>query len=256
MGTVASTVISPTCNPCGQRKAVSKLFSLPKGVAGEWIAEGVCPRSIAEAASMPSTARRGLTMAEMSEWSQLRGTHFTIPVMDIPKASGALKIYHGEPAKPALSAILLQPSQGPRRLLLSPLLQAASPAEEAAAARAAAHAALASCAPRGGREPCAELDICGKDNRPWGAIVFKGDGTYSLFRDKNTLALTFQEDRQSGRLLAFAQDEAVAVAQSSAESDVVEVGVMPDIDPILILVCVLGVLIFDLGPAVLPLPVL
>lgn len=257
MGSTIDKVIQPVCNSCSQRKIGTKLFSLPRGPTGDWIADGVSPRTIVtETPGMPSTVRKGLIMGDTSEWLSLRGSHFTIRVAEIPKASGALKIYQGEPPKPVLSAILLQPSQGPRRLMLSPLLQASSPSEEAAAARAASAAAFASCAPLGGREPCAELDICGKDGRPWGAIVFKGDGTYSLFRDKTTLALTFQEDRYTGRLLAFAEDEAVAAAQPCAESDDVEVGVKPDIDPILILVCVLGVLIFDLGPAVLPVPVL
>eukprot|EP00413_Alexandrium_margalefii_P038234 CAMPEP_0204600600 /NCGR_PEP_ID=MMETSP0661-20131031/55538_1 /ASSEMBLY_ACC=CAM_ASM_000606 /TAXON_ID=109239 /ORGANISM="Alexandrium margalefi, Strain AMGDE01CS-322" /LENGTH=256 /DNA_ID=CAMNT_0051611417 /DNA_START=48 /DNA_END=821 /DNA_ORIENTATION=+ len=256
MGAVANKGVYPVCNSCSQRKVGSTLLTLPKGAPSpDWPVEGVSPRSIAQASASQGAARRGLEVADPAEWSQLRGLQFTIPAADIPQATGSFLILQGSPPVPALSVVLLQQGHGPRRLLVCPPLRAASPEDEQAAALALARSALASCAPEGSRERGSELHVFGKDGRLWGAVVSKSDGSYSLFRDKQTLVVTFQEDQRSGRLMAYAQDELVAVARPSPDGDV-EVGVKPDVDPFLILTCVFGVLIFDIGPAVLPIPVL
>mmetsp|Transcript_76347 Transcript_76347/g.227535 ORF Transcript_76347/g.227535 Transcript_76347/m.227535 type:complete len:257 (+) Transcript_76347:82-852(+) len=256
MGALGSKVVQPVCSSCSQRKVGALLFSQPKGApGGDAAAEGLSPRSIARATAVPGAAQ-GLTIAKPEEWSQFRDAFFAVQVSDIPKATGAFQVLQGDPPEPTLSAVVLQADQGPCRLYLCPPFQAEPFADEADNVQAVARAALASCAPAKGREPCTELEVRGRDGAPWGAVVSKADGSYSLFRDKRQLALTLREDRKSGRILAHAQNEVVAVVRLSAESDVLEIGVKPNVDPILVLAFVLGIATFDLDRAVLPMPVL
>jgi len=255
-------VVYPVCDACSQRKVGTTLQLAHGGLAAskDWIAEGATPQALAEAPVAPAGARCDLALGELTEWAQLRGAPFRIRVSDLPKAAGTFAILQGEPAKPVLSAFLKESDQGLRRLLLCPPVQPVTAVGAAVAAatavQASSGAALASIAPGGsGREPCATLELRVADGNAWGALVSKGDGLYTLFREKK-LTLTLQYDCENSRLCALAGDEPVGVASPSESSDFFEVGVRPDVDPLLLLSCVLGVMTFELGPAVLPEPVM
>lgn len=95
--------------------------------------------------------------------------------------------------------------------------------------------------------PCSQLDIRDGDGKFWGSIVPTGSDSYCVVR--NGRQVLFVEGVQEvGRLLIFAAGaEPLAHAARVVQNDVamLEVGVKPQVDPILSLIVILGVVIFN-----------
>lgn len=100
-------------------------------------------------------------------------------------------------------------------------------------------------------EPCSELQIKNKEDVVWGTLSARGGDRYAV-RRRGEQVLALEGDQDSGRLIVFLEGEPIAHAARSAASEHLEVGVKPNIDPILMLACVLSVVIFNPEEAVSP----
>jgi len=112
---------------------------------------------------------------------------------------------------------------------------------------------LASCSPSPGAcsvvggiivEPSTELQLRNKDNIIWGTLAPKGGDHYSVCRGSEQV-LALEGDQEQGRLIVFIEGEPVAHAAKSPFGEHLEIGVKPNIDPVLMLLCVLSVVIFN-----------
>jgi len=110
---------------------------------------------------------------------------------------------------------------------------------------------LTSCAPAlssysGATEKiCSKLEIRSKDNTVWGTLSPHGANSYAVFSGHRHVLSLFG-DQDTGRLLVkISTNEVVAHAARDAVGQVLELGMRPEIDPILIIVCMLSVVIFN-----------
>jgi len=110
---------------------------------------------------------------------------------------------------------------------------------------------LASCAPSmtsyGGAavEICSKLEIRSKDNTLWGTLSPQGSDSYTVM-SAHRRVLSLFGDQDTGRLLVkIPTDEVVAHAARDAAGQVLELGMRPEIDPILMIVCILSIVVFN-----------
>lgn len=103
---------------------------------------------------------------------------------------------------------------------------------------------LAACAPSVVNSG-SELEIRDQDGRIWGTLSPQGSDTYAVFQGPGRPVLNLLGNQDTGQLMVKIGEEIVAHAAHNGQKKQVEIGVRPQVDPVLMLVCVLGVLIFN-----------
>jgi len=112
---------------------------------------------------------------------------------------------------------------------------------------------LATCSPSPGAcavvggilvEPSTELQLRNRDNIVWGTLAPRGSDRYVVYRGSE-LVLTMEGDQEAGRLIVVLEGEAIAHAAKSQFGEYLEIGVKPNIDPVLMLLCMMSVVIFN-----------
>jgi len=110
---------------------------------------------------------------------------------------------------------------------------------------------LASCAPTLSSysgatvDICSELEIRSRDNTLWGTLSPHGADSYAVLSGHRRVLSLFG-DQDTGRLLVkIPSNEVVAHAARDAVGQVLELGMRPEIDPVLMLICILSVVIFN-----------
>jgi len=210
------------------------------------------PRTLAQ---MPvprdSVPGRQVLLTDPSAWVHIEA-YFTIQALQLydvadSEATGAIDIMRGgqwtpldatSPSPQPHFVASVQPMDAtPRALMIATADQRGRP--------------LCSCAPAGvlsGASSsgfCSELEFRDSRGRPWGALVPRGPDTYTIFKQGGREALLVEGDQASGRLVVRLGDEVVAHAAMDNDCTMLEVGVKPHTDPILMLTSVLAVLIFN-----------
>jgi len=97
-----------------------------------------------------------------------------------------------------------------------------------------------------------ELLIRDRDSRVWGSLVPQGGDTYAIMQGRGRQALRFFGNQQTGQLLGKLGEEVVAHAARNSEKMQFEIGVRKQMDPVLMIVCIMAVLVFnpeDMAPA-------
>lgn len=172
-------------------------------------------------------------------WSHVE-PFFTIKAEDLHsvvegEATGNFDIYFER--GPIFAASVLPWGAAPRALLICSAERRGEP--------------LASCAPTMSSyngtsvEICSKLEIRGRDNTIWGTMSAQGADTYAVL-SAHRRVLSLFGDQDTGRLIVkIPTDEVVAHAARDAAGQVLELGVRPEVDPILITICILAVVIFN-----------
>jgi len=188
------------------------------------------------ALSQVATDRR-LNLCEPSVWTNIQA-YFCIPAEHLytvadSESTGSFDILRGGPMEPVFAASVRPYGSCPRALLLSAATMRERP--------------LASCAATSSRAlyHCAELELRGQDNRFWGTLIAQGSDIYSVYQSGTRQVLVLEGDQANGRLVVWLGDEVVAHAARGPDGEHLEVGVRPQIDPVLMLICVLAVVIFN-----------
>lgn len=149
--------------------------------------------------------------------------------------SGSLEIYDGGTGRPVLIAAVRPFGAMPRALTIA---SAADPVQPLASSAPCMMISMQ-------EEICHKLEIRGKDNRMWGTLLPISSDSYGIYQARKDPVLTLDGDQENGCLTAKMGGEIVARAARDRDGDHLEVGVKPHIDPILMLMCVLGVVIFN-----------
>lgn len=98
--------------------------------------------------------------------------------------------------------------------------------------------------------PCNSLDILDRDGKHWGTIIPLGSDSYSVIRG-NKQVLAIEGIQEVGRLAIAVRlndhtEPAAHAERVQAPGPVrLEMGVRPQLDPLLALACILGVVIFN-----------
>lgn len=176
------------------------------------------------------------------------GSYFRIRIDDLPAEVDALKdfcILSGETLTPVLQASARASSVHDRILLISTLGQSTPLASIAPRTNHTGHVSQDLYAFGPG---CLELLIYNQAHEFWGTFSVDAQDTYTLTRLGQTL-LQFYGDRESRCLTAVQDSETVALLNriDDYSTQYLEVGVFPQIDSILILLCFLGTAIFNPG---------
>merc|ERR1711920_133399 len=153
---------------------------------------------------------------------------------------GKYGVLQGEQLVPVFHARVWQPEQGPRRFCLADTPEGPS---------------LATCAPRTPQRSNTEVEILASDGTAWGAILRKDSNTHQVFQGKK-LTLTLKADRDESLQVTSDADGVLAVATHCPKSQLLELGVKGGVDPVLVLLCILGIATFPLEKVMLPEPVL
>jgi len=90
-----------------------------------------------------------------------------------------------------------------------------------------------------------ELLIRDRDSRVWGSLVPQGGDVYAIFQSRGQRVLNLFGNQTTGQLLAKLGDEVVAHAARSSEKMQFEIGVRTQMDPVLIVLCIMSVLVFN-----------
>jgi len=103
---------------------------------------------------------------------------------------------------------------------------------------------LASCAPSMVNSG-SELQIRDQDGRIWGTLSARASNAYSVFQFHGQHVLDLFGNHDTGQLMVKIGEEVVAHAVHNGPKKEFEIGIRPQVDPVLMLVCVLAVLIFN-----------
>jgi len=231
------------------------------------VASAPSPRSLARGPAAEPLGRQ-LILSTPSQWPRFGGLYSicaeqlpadietpAIGCFELGRVDGGggrrSTIGSGQPTELPLFASVALGASGLRELVLAPS-STSSPA-------------LCCCTPSAGSclvvdgkllEPCNQLEIKDKDGMFWGSVVPTGSDSYSVLRNGQQ-ALSVEGVQEAGRLLIFAARgsgsayaglaEPVAHAARVVINEVamLEVGVKPHVDPILALIVILGVVIFN-----------
>jgi len=238
--------VTPICHACNERKAGAELHLMHKTAMVTGRTSPPNPRALAVETDTEKADRKqcGPRLCEPSTWSHVETAFFTVSTAHLPTsedATGTCSVLHGDLLEPAFHALVSRLERGPRRLSLLTTLSGPP---------------LATCTPCTSSGGCTELQILVEDDAVWGAVLRKDSVTHQVFQGTR-LVLTLTADRDSESLLVKSDiGELLAVATHCPAGQLLELGVKSGADPVLLLLCVLGVIAFDLGQAVLPLPVL
>lgn len=101
-------------------------------------------------------------------------------------------------------------------------------------------------------EPCSAVELYNWDGNSWGTIMPRGSDSYAVVRVKDQV-LAIEGIEEQGRLVVVSCGHTGAEPAAHAERvrpadggpKRVELGVRPQLDPLLALACVLGVLVFN-----------
>lgn len=206
------------------------------------------------APSLPTPSPRQLTQMPLSmaglqqrvqlcdadpAWSRV-DPYFSIQTEDLysvveDEATGNFDIsYEG---KPIFAASVLPWGAAPRALLICLAARRGEP--------------LASCAPTlssyssAAEEICSQLEIRRRDNTVFGTLSPHGADSYAVLSGHRRVLSLFG-DQDTGRLLVkIPTNEVVAHAARDALGQALEVGMRPEVDPILMIICMLSVVIFN-----------
>lgn len=139
--------------------------------------------------------------------------------------------------KPMFAASVLPWGAAPRALLICSAARRGEP--------------LASCAPTlssytsATEEICSKLEIRRRDNSLFGTLSPHGADSYAVLSGHRRVLSLFG-DQDTGRLLVkIPTNEVVAHAARDPQGQVLEVGMRPEIDPVLMIICMLSVVIFN-----------
>jgi len=188
-----------------------------------------------------SVPGRQMLLTDPSAWVHIEA-YFTIQTLQLydvadSDATGAVDIMRGGMSEPHFVASVQPMDATPRALMMATADQRGRP--------------LCSCAPAvsySGTSSsgfCSELEFRDSRGRPWGALVPRGSDTYTIFKQGGREALFVEGDQTSGRLVVRLGDEVVAHAAMDNDFTMLEIGVKPHTDPILMLTSMLAVLIFN-----------
>jgi len=170
-------------------------------------------------------------------WSHI-DLYFTIStevlqsIADSDEATGAFDVWRGGGGalEPLFAASVLPWGSSPRALVIYAVGNRGE--------------LLASCAPSV-VNPCSELEIRDQDSRVWGTLSPQGSDTYAVFQGHGRRVLNLLGNQDTGQLMVKLGEEVVAHAAHNGPKKQVEIGIRPQVDPVLMLVCVLAVLIFN-----------
>mmetsp|Transcript_31518 Transcript_31518/g.80368 ORF Transcript_31518/g.80368 Transcript_31518/m.80368 type:complete len:460 (-) Transcript_31518:111-1490(-) len=206
------------------------------------------PRSIMEMPASRASITRRLMLCDQAEWSQFEGLYFSIRPEQLPADVGALGDFDvlcgGASAAPILrcSVQMGRLRQG-RELVL-----------KTTSSRSGAGVHLSSCSPAAMQEPCNEVALCDKNGARWGSLIHSREDSYMVTHQGATV-LTLEGDQDDSRLVVLMGGEAVAHAAQRPDGYSLEVGVKKQVDPILMLSCILAVVIFNPRCDAMPTPV-
>jgi len=170
-------------------------------------------------------------------WSHI-DLYFTIStevlqeIADSEDSTGAFEVWRGGGGRPEplFAASVLPWGSSPRALVMYAVGNRGE--------------LLASCAPSV-IHAGSELEIRDQDSRVWGTLSPQGSDTYAVFQGRGRRVLNLLGNQETGQLMVKLGEEVVAHAAHNGAKKQVEIGVRPQVDPVLMLVCVIAVLIFN-----------
>lgn len=194
-------------------------------------------RTMGQTPASRASVGQQLFLCDQVTLAAFEGLCFSLRPEKLPADAGATGDFEvlcgGTSAAPVLRCSVQLGGSGQRELVL-----------RWCSSRTGAPSPLTSCAPSAMREPCDELQICDADGAKWGTLLHAGGDRY-VVKHQGAQVLTLQGDQDEGRLVVYMGAEPVAHAAQSADGNALEVGARARIDPILMLTCVLGVVIFN-----------
>lgn len=167
-------------------------------------------------------------------------------VADTGEAGGALEILDGGTKRPVLVTSIKQFGAKPRVLTLASALEPDRPCASSTPCMMVSME----------EEICHKIELRGnfdsaagrtvEDGRIWGTMLPLSSDTYGVFfQGQKEPLIMLEGDQENGRLTAKVGGEVVAHATRDSDGDHLEIGVNPHVDPILMLMCILAVVIFN-----------
>jgi len=90
-----------------------------------------------------------------------------------------------------------------------------------------------------------ELEIFDQHAQSWGTLIAQGGDNYVVRQAGQRQVLSLLGNQDTGQLQVKIGDEVVAISAHNDAHMQVEVGIKPEVDPILMLISILSVLIFN-----------
>jgi len=183
---------------------------------------------------------------QIGSWADIE-TFFTVPVEELgfiatdDHAMGSFNVLNQKPGSdvvgPAWVCSVLPWGLSPRALLIcspshpgEPLGAICLPSTNSNGRSAAVDLPL-------------ELLIRDRDSRVWGSLVPQGGDIYAIFQGHGRQVLSLFGNQTTGQLLAKLGEE--VVAHAARNNMQFEIGVRTQMDPILIVLCMMSVIVFN-----------
>lgn len=90
-----------------------------------------------------------------------------------------------------------------------------------------------------------EFEIFDQNSRSWGMLIAQGGDMYAVRQDGGRQVFSLFGNQETGQLQVKLGEEVVAISAHNDAVNQVEVGIKPEVDPVLMLISMLSVLIFN-----------
>lgn len=194
------------------------------------------PHHLSHMALSKAGLERRVRICDPNLWPQVH-PYFTIRAQELmiladgEGASGTFEIFRGNGAvEPVFQVSVMPWGSSPRALLIYAVER---PAE------------MMACSAPTSVDNDVELEIFDRHSRSWGTLIAQGGDMYAVRQDGGRQVLSLLGDQETGQLQVKLGEEVVAISAHSAAVDQVEVGIKPEVDPVLMLISMLSVLIFN-----------